>query len=74
MAKKSNGVMTADCYKPDSNLSLEGEHAKAMQGAKMGKKVKMTIHGTKQRHSMNHDGSHSISIKIHKVEGLNDKV
>ncbi len=62
--KKSGGIHSIgmDAYKPESSIRLEGAHAKALAKMPMKSKGKFTIHGTKTRHSINQDGSHSIDI------------
>lgn len=76
MVKKSGkmaGVHSmADSYKPESSLRLEGGHAKAVTKMSVGKKSKIVVHGTKTRHVVNSDGSHSIEMVVHNVSPFND--
>ena len=64
---KNKGVMVSE-YKPDSSVSLEGEHAKKLAKHAIGKKVTISISGTKTRHVINHDGTHSVNLKVNSVE------
>lgn len=75
MAKnqKSKGVYAMDAvYRPDSKVHLEGGHAKQVGKIPMGKKSKIVVHGTKSRHVINSDGSHSIEMTVHSVSPFND--
>lgn len=55
-------------YKPKSSMSLEGKHAGATQAHKVGKKAKFIVTATKNRHSMNSDGSHSAGFDIDSIK------
>lgn len=74
MAKnnKMAGVHGISMDQPESMMHLEGAHAKSMAKLPMGKKGKVIVHGTKTKHYVNSDGSHSITMRLHNVSPFND--
>ena len=58
MAKsKISGVIGPDSYKPESKMSLEGKHASAIKGHKVGDMLNIMVSGKKSSHYQNADGS-----------------
>lgn len=51
-----------------SSVSLEGAHAKALKGHKVGDQLNIMVSGKKTSHYQNADGSHSIGFNIDKVQ------
>lgn len=50
-----------------SNMNLEGKHATALKGHKVGDQFNIMVKGKKTSHYQNADGTHSIGFNIDKV-------
>ena len=70
-ATSSYGVRDLN-YKPESTMSLQGNHATTTKQHKIGDKVQLAVTATKVGHRMDSTGSHSAEFKIHNVK-INDK-
>lgn len=66
--KRGSGLMMASDYKPKSTLNLEHPHSETVVEHPIGRKVKLTVHATKNSHRINSDGTHSSSYEVHKIE------
>lgn len=51
-----------------STMHLEGKHANALKGHKVGDKLNIMVSGKKSSHYQNADGSHSIGFNIDRVQ------
>lgn len=76
MATKGHGVRKIAPlmgeFKPQSTMSLEGQHATTVKAQNIGQKVQMMVTGTKMSHSMQDGGGHSAHFKIHSVKMTDD--
>lgn len=63
---KSKGVSMG--IERNSSMNMEGDHAKALKGHKVGDKLNIMVSGKKSSHYQNADGSHSIGFNIDRVE------
>lgn len=67
MAKsKANGIMGG--IERTSSMNMEGKHAMALKGHKVGDKLNIMVSGKKSSHYQNADGSHSIGFNVDRVQ------
>lgn len=67
MAKSKSVGMMGDMERK-SNMNMEGKHAVALKGHKVGDKLNIMVTGKKSSHYQNADGSHSIGFNIDRVQ------
>lgn len=63
---KQSGIMGG--IERTSSMNMEGKHAKALKGHKVGDQLNIMVSGKKSSHYQNADGSHSIGFNIDRVE------
>lgn len=51
-----------------SSMQMEGKHAAALKGHKVGDQLNIMVKGKKTSHYQNADGSHSIGFNIDRVQ------
>lgn len=64
---KSKGI-SMGLNERSSSMNMEGAHAKALKGHKVGQKLNLMVSGKKTSHYQNADGSHSIGFNIDRVQ------
>lgn len=64
---KSKGVGFGSIER-NSTMNLEGKHAQALKGHKVGDNLNIMVSGKKSSHYQNADGSHSIGFNVDKVQ------
>lgn len=55
-------------FERKSSMQMEGDHAKALKGHKVGDKLNIMVSGKKSSHYQNADGSHSIGFNVDRVQ------
>lgn len=65
---KSKGIMPGGMPERQSTMNMEGKHAAALKGHKVGDKLNIMVSGKKSSHYQNADGSHSIGFNIDRVQ------
>ena len=68
MKKGSRATGVMEAYKPESHLRLEGEHAKKAKGHEVGETHTITMKAKKTGHTINSDGSHSVTYQPTSVD------
>lgn len=69
MAKsKAKGIGGDLSMKPESRMHMEGKHASALKGHKVGQQLNIMVSGKKTSHYQNADGTHSIGFNIDRVQ------
>lgn len=65
-SKGMGGILTG--LERSSSMNMEGKHAVALKGHKVGEKLNIMVSGSKNSHYQNADGSHSIGFNIDRVQ------
>ncbi len=68
MGKKSGNMPVGMGIERNSTMNMEGKHASALKGHKVGQMLNLRVSGKKTSHYQNADGSHSIGFNIDKVQ------